>query len=121
MYKIGPMPEAIQNTYEQQQNYLAETIGELGPWQALKLFSDPSLSGLERMQLFDATKQSIWRKVDYGNQRMIDDHLLVIEYMDRALAAEILADLARAKQTGIQPLATEPIPIISVASSSELV
>jgi hypothetical protein len=107
--------ESFSSNYQREQDFLAETIGEYGPWKALRLFTDPTLTGLERMHIHDATRRSIWRTVEYGNPQMIDDHLLVIDYMEKAVAAEILADLVRAKQTGIEPLPTEPIPIHSTA------
>jgi hypothetical protein len=109
--------ESLSSEYQREQDFLAETIGEYGPWKALQLFTDTSLTGLERMHIHDATRRSIWRTVEYGDPQMIDDHLLVIDYMEKAVAAEIFADLRRAELTNTQPINTAPIPTTTIDHS----
>lgn len=115
---MSEYPRHINKTEE---DVLTEKVASHGPWEALRVFLLPELTGLERIKVHDATKHALWSHVDDGIEREIDDHLLIIEYMDRAIAAEILADLARARRTGVTPLPTEPVPTISVDSSAELV
>ena len=108
------MNESMTSSYEKDQTNLVETVEAFGPWSALTLFSDPSLSGLERVHLYDATQQAIWDTVKRGNEKEMTDHLLVIEFMGQAIASEMLANLTSKSEFSTQPQAIQAeVPVIT--------
>lgn len=61
------------------------------PWEALAVFTDQDRerspeAGLDtRLEIYSELRRSIWDAVETGNAALVDDYLLVLQFMKTAM------------------------------------